>query len=126
MKTPEMGGLLPEQAEKKRYTIALKKGGSITVEEAEPGIFRTVSSDIANKDGDSMTDMTDIGFERWDDSVKDLDNGCSDISQCLSMSEHLQWKEVELTPYEIKAPSLDRLKKALQHIDITSYYSDEI
>ena len=126
MKTPEMGGSSPEQAETKKHTVELKGGGSITVEETEPGAFKIVDDSITKKDGDPMADATDIGFGKWDDSVKDLDNGDSDISKCFGMSEHLQWEDVELTASEIKAPSLNRLEEALQHIEITSYCPGDI
>jgi hypothetical protein len=73
-----------------------------------------------------MVDKTDIGFGGWDESVEDLDNGNSNIAQCFGMSQHLKWEDVELTPNEIKAPSLERLNEALKHIDITSYCPGDI
>ena len=120
------GGIPPQEKGEKKHTIELKGGGSIVVEETNPGIFKIVDDNIAKKDGDPMDDATEIGFGEWDESVEDLDAGNSDISQCFNMSEHLKWGDVELTLDEIKAPSLDRLKEALQHIEITSYCPGDI
>ena len=120
------GGIYPQEKRGKKHTIELKGGGSIVVKETEPGTFKIVDNSITKKDGDSMTDATNFGFDEWDESVEDLDNGNSDISQCFGMSGHLKWKDVELTLGEIKAPSLDRLKEALQHIGITSYCPGDI
>lgn len=113
-------GLRPEQAETKK-TIELRGGGSITVEETESGVFKIISCDITRGE-----DERGIGFRNWDKDVEDLDNGHSDIADCFGMSDHLQWEDVELTPDEIRAPSLDQIKKALRHIDIEAYCPDNI
>jgi DNA repair ATPase RecN len=123
-KTIELSTKTLEQV--KKYTVELNGGGSITVEETEPGIFTIVDDSITVKDGDPMADETNICFRSWDDSVQDLDNGDSDISQCFGMSDHLQWEDVELTESEIRAPSLNRLKEALQHVEIISYCPGDI
>ncbi len=116
----------PNKQKQKKHTIELKSGGSITVEETEPGVFKIVGDSITKKFGDPIIDVTHIGFGEWDESILDLDNNYSDISQCFGMSEHLQWEDVELTVDEIKAPSLNRLKEALQHIEIAPYCPGDI
>lgn len=109
----------PYEKQIKRHSIELEGGGSIVVEETQPGRFTIVDESITDKNNDPLVGKTEIAFFGWDESVEDLD-GASDLAS-VNASNHLRWNDVELKLDEIKAPSLDRLKEALQHIEIMSY-----
>ena len=95
-----------------------KDNAWIEVEEKEPNIFVVISNGITRPE-------TTLGFSNWDEEAIDLDNG-SDESQCFGMSNRLQWNEVILTPDEMSAPTVDRLKAALEHITFCSWDPDDI
>ena len=115
-----------EQLENKMFTIELKDNESIVVKEMEPGVFKIVDNSITKKDEHQMAGETFIGFGEWDDEVVDLDSRSSD-ARYFDMSEHLRWEDVEfIGDDEIKAPSLDRLKQALQHIKILPYNPEDM
>jgi len=87
----------------------------IKVKEVSPGIFEIVDNSLTS--GDSrISDPCELGLMGWDDEVQDLDAGQSDESQCFKMSVHLRWKDVDITPDELRASSVERLKEALSHV----------
>ena len=93
----------------------------IEVEEKKHGVFSVVDNNMTVKDGNSATENTNLGFSHWDSEVEDLDAGDSDESQCFGMSDHLKWQDVDLTPQEFRAPSIERLKEALNHVAICAW-----
>lgn len=106
------------------HILTLKDGDSIEVKEIEPGVFDVIKYNIAdNKGSDPLA--TSRGFIGWDKDVENLDKD-SDVYKVLGLSQDLKWKDVELTPYEIKSPSLERLKEALQHVSIDVFCPDDI
>lgn len=101
--------------------LAMLEGNWIEVEEFAPGVFTIVN--------DSFTDENDArarGFTSWDNEMQDLDNGWSDEAQCFGMSNHLVWNDVDLTPDEFRAPSIERLTEALHHVAICAWCPDDI
>ena len=103
-----------------RFRIDLDEKNWIEVEENEPGIYTVVDNNMTD------TDQTALGFAWWDDQVEDLDNGSSDESQCFGMSDHLRWHDVDLTPDEFRASSLERLKEALAHVEVCAWCPGDI
>lgn len=105
---------------------AKQEGNWIEVEEKEPGVFSVVDDNMTVKNGDWVTESTALGFSQWDGEVEDLDAGSSDESQCFDMSSHLKWQDVDLTPGEFRAPSIERLKEALSHVAICAWCPGDI
>lgn len=108
---------------------AKQKDNWIAVEERNPGIFTVVNDNMTVKNGDWVTESTALGFSQWDNEVEDLDGAdeySSDESQCFGMSNHLIWKDVDLKPYEFRAPSIERLKEALEHVAICAWCPGDI
>lgn len=103
-----------------------QEGNWIEVEEKVEGVFTVINDNMTVKNGDSITENTNLGFSQWDKEVEDLDNGESDESQCFSMSSHLKWKDVDMTPEEFKAPSIKKLKEALKHVAICAWCPGDI
>jgi hypothetical protein len=104
-----------------------EQGGDwIEVEEREPGTFVVVDDSLTVKDGDSMMAQTDLGFTEWNDEVEDLDAGWSDEASCFGMSNHLRWNDVDLTPDEFSAPSIERLIEALEHVVLCAWCPGDI
>jgi hypothetical protein len=101
------------------------EGNWIDVEEREPGVF-TVVDDNLTSGSDWIVDPCNLGFSQWDDEVEDLDAGDSDESQCFGMSDHLRWNDVDLTPYEYRASSLERLSEALHHVAVCAWCPGDI
>jgi len=106
--------------------LAKLEGNWIEVEERSPHVFTVVDENLTVKNGDWIIDATTLGFSGWDDEVEDLDAGNSDESQCFGMSDHLVWKDVILTPYEFRAPSIERLIEALGHVEICAWCQGDI
>ena len=102
------------------------EGNWIDVEERTPGVFTVVDENLTTKDGDWIVDDTSLGFSSWDEEVADLDAGNSDESQCFGMSDRLVWKDVELTPYEFRAPSVERLIESFNHVEICAWCPGDI
>lgn len=102
------------------------EGNWIEVEERIPHIFTVVGDNMTVKDGDWITESTNLGFSSWDDEVTDLDKGQSDESQCFGMSDCLIWNEVYLTPYEFRVWSIERLIEALNHVAICAWCPGDI
>jgi len=98
---------------------AKQEGNWIEVEEKEPGVFAVMDDNMTVKG-------TARGFSQWDGEVEDLDAGDSDESQCFGMSSHLKWQDVDLTPEEFCAPSIERLKEALDHVAICAWDPEDI
>ncbi len=93
------------------------EGDWIKVEEVSPGIFKIVDNNMTEEEeGNVLCGLWALGLCSWDEEVVDLDAGNSDESQCFGMSDHLRWNDVEITPGELRAPSIDRLKEALGHV----------
>jgi hypothetical protein len=107
-------------------SIRAEKESWIEVRETQTGVFSIVGDNMTNRNGNSITDITELGFIEWDNEVTDLDKGQSDESQCFGMSEKLKWRDVELTPTEIRAPSLELLKEALTHVIICAWCPGDI
>jgi hypothetical protein len=103
-----------------RINLGQKQEGNwIEVEEKKPGIFTVMDDNITVKDGDRVTEDVTLGFSEWDDEVEDLDG--DEDSQMCNISEHLKWQDVDLTPEEYHAPSIERLKEALSHVTICAF-----
>lgn len=112
--------------ELRKHKITLTSGEWIEVEEREQGRFVVVDDSMTVKGGCYLSDCTDLGFCSWDETVQDLDDGQSDEAQCFGMSCYLKWNEVHCTPEGFDAPSLERLSKALEHINICSWCPGDI
>lgn len=100
---------------------AMLDGNWIEVEECTQGVFVVVN--------DNFTDTYDArarGFTEWDNEMQDLDKGRSDEASCFGMSNHLVWNDVDLTPDEFRAPSVERLMEALHHVAICAWCPDDI
>ena len=100
----------------------------IEVEEYKPSVFKVVDNNMT-ENGNWVTEATALGFSQWDDEVQDIDgveDYPSDESQCFGMSNHLQWKDVDLMPYVFCAPSIERLKEALTHVAICAWCPGDI
>ena len=100
-------------------------GNWIKVEKISPGVFQIIEDNLTSG-SDWITDSCALGFCSWDDEVTDLDAGNSDESQCFCMSDHLRWNDVELTPRELRAPSIKRLKEALHHVAFCAWCPGDI
>ena len=98
----------------------------ILVKEEKAGVFMVVDDSMTVKNGNSLFENTALSFCHWDEQVEDLDNGKSDESQCLGMSRHLRWNDVDLTPRRYTAPNINRLKEALTHVSICAWRPGEI
>ncbi len=110
--TEKFEDAIPSQENgEKIHKAELKNDQWLMLEETSSGTFKILASSID-------TDY-ELVFSKWDESVEDL-NELSDYA-FFGLSERLKWKDVELTPKEIKAPSLDRAIEALQHLQIASH-----
>lgn len=98
----------------------------IEIEETAPGEFEVVGNNMTEESKSTWTGNTALGFVGWDTDVEDNDAGSSDESQCFHMSDSLQWKDVHLSPKHFTAPSIDRLKEALQHVVYTAWCPGDI
>jgi hypothetical protein len=105
---------------------AEKQEGNWIEVEQKGRVFTVVDENMTDKDGDWIVDSTALGFSSWDAEVKDLDNDQSDASQCFGISMHLKWKDVDMTPDEFRAPSIERLKEALNHVAICAWCPGDI
>ncbi|HSI21092.1 MAG TPA: hypothetical protein VLA04_05340 [Verrucomicrobiae bacterium] len=101
-------------------------GNWIEVSERESGYFEIVGNNMTEKNGDWIVDSTALGFGEWDSEVVDLDAGNSDESQCFGISSHLWWNDVDLTPEYIRAPNLQRLREALEHVAFCAWCPGDI
>jgi len=97
----------------------------IEVEPNRDGKF-TIIKDGLTEQGDPHLNKTHIGFSAWSDDVEDLDAGSTPQSQKLKLSCHLRWQDVELRGRKINAPSLDRLKQALQRITFSAWSEGDL
>ncbi|MFA6536567.1 MAG: hypothetical protein WCT25_04035 [Candidatus Paceibacterota bacterium] len=88
----------------------------VKVEEQEPGSFVVVADNLTTDE-----DAGSLGFSSWDHEVKDLDAGTSAGSEYFNMSDHLQWNDVDMTPEKFKAPTVERLKQALEHVHFCAW-----
>ena len=104
--------------------FAKQEGNWIEVEEKEPSVFAVVDDNMTVKGGNRVSDETYLGFTHWDDEVEDLDGDGN--AQCIGISSHLKWKDVDLTPEEFRAPSVERLKEALNHVAICAWCHGDI
>lgn len=102
------------------------EGNWIEVEETEPGHFEVVDDNMTVKDGDWITESTNLGLCSWDEEVEDLDAGDSDESQCFGMSSHLKWKDVDIYPGGFTAPSVERIIEALNHVAMCAWCPGDI
>lgn len=108
----------------KHYRVVINRGFGnsndkqqwIVLEEVEPHVFKVVANNLTDKYMPLL-----LGFTGWDNEVVDLDAGDSDESQCFGMSDHLRWNDVDLTPREFNAPSIKRLKQALEHVEFGTW-----
>lgn len=94
---------------------------TIAIEERKQGVFEIVDDDLIDRSMPGNTnDSFPLAFENWDGEAENLDDG-SDVALCYGWSESLRWKDVKLTTDRIIAPSVERIKEALGHINITRY-----
>lgn len=103
-----------------------KSGNWIEVKEVESGVYRIVDDGMTHKEGNPIINMTALGFSSWDHEVTDLDAGNSPESQLFGLSTHLVWQDVEFGPFDIKAPSIERLKEALDHVTVSAWCPGDI
>ena len=101
------------------------EGNWIKVERISPGHYKIVDDNLTSGSY-WISDSCALGFCSWDNEVTDLDAGNSDESQCFGMSDHLVWNDVELTPEELRAPSIKRLRKALDHVTFCAWCPGDI
>lgn len=112
-----VSGAAAEEVKKASWIIVERKGG----------VFRLVDDNLTSKDGDWISDCTDLGFSSWSEEVEDLDNGRSDESQCFEMSNKLQWNEVTLSPDgPFNAVNIKRLCEALEHVIFCAWCPGDI
>lgn len=98
----------------------------IVVEQVACGRYVVVEDNLTVKSDDRLWDDLELGFIGWDDEVEDLDAGDSEESQCFGMSNRLRWNDVDLTPEEFRAPSIERLREALVHVTLCAWCPDDI
>lgn len=104
-----------------------QEGNWIEVEAEKPGVFVVVNDNMTVGDGNWVTENTALGFSWWDDEVENLDAGFSEVSQCFpGMSCYLKWQNVYLTTSDFRAPSVERLKEALNHVAICAWCPGDI
>jgi len=103
-----------------------QEGNWIVVSEKKQGVFDVIEDNMTEKGGNGYSDKTALGFSQWDKEVSDLDAGHSDASQCFGISEHLEWHDVDMTPYIFEAPNIERLKEALEHVLICAWCPGDI
>jgi hypothetical protein len=116
--------------------LSLENGNSLKVKKIRPDTFIITDYTIdgitdGDNDKDPMNDPIGIGLSEWDSSVEDMDNGHSDIADIWGMSNHIKWEDVEIDlscgeAFQIKAPSIDRIKEALKHVKVCGYCPSEI
>jgi hypothetical protein len=108
-------GIRGEQG--RRETIEIG-GHMLTVVEKSKGVFEIAEQTY------TTAENPNLGIVQWDSEVEDLDKGKSDVSSELGVSTHVRWNDVEIDwdmNTGIKAPSLERLKEALQHITLGAF-----
>ena len=100
-------------------------GGWVEIIE-EKGKFFIVRNSMT-EEGDPVKNKTRLGFSSWDeDSVRNLDDGASSQSQKLKLSSHLKCEDVEIREKVIISPSLDSLKKALEHVTFSAWSEGDL
>lgn len=113
-----------EKKETVQYELKTKNRETLIVQENEKGIFQVIGNSVT-EEGDPIVKSTQLSFIGWDSDVEDLDAGHSDAS-VLGGSVLLKYKEVQFTPKEIKAPSVEDLKEALLKVGIRRYCMGDI
>ena len=103
---------------------AHREGDWIDVEEREAGVFTVVRDSMTMRD--LGPDWLSLRFRFWDDEVEDLDAGNSSGSECFGSSNHLRWNDVDLTPEEFHAPSIERLAEALTHVAVDAWNPEDV
>jgi len=98
----------------------------IEVKKASNDVYDIIDNNMTVKNGDWITDAVALGYMDWDNEVEDLDNGSSDGSQCFGISSQLKWKDVIFSDYVIRAPSIKRIKEALEHISIGAWCPGDV
>ena len=111
------------------------KGGNIVVieEMTELGpVFSVVDkSQVVEHNDGSGTRKTSLAFAHWSKEVENLDDDnndpyCSDEAMCFQFSDHLKWNDVDLilkqgSSGQFQAPTIHRLKEALNHVYICAW-----
>ncbi len=108
-----------EKKESEKHILISRNGNQVTIQEREAGVYEVVDSNVFNDE------IQEVGFSGWDEEVENLDTD-SDVFQSFGDSEHLRWKEVELTPGLFKGPSIDKVKEAFFHVDIETSSKREV
>ncbi|HEU0050903.1 MAG TPA: hypothetical protein VFQ60_02485 [Patescibacteria group bacterium] len=116
------------------YADRANKKHWIEVEEIKPGLYEIVGNSLTRPREWDERD-TDLGLSQWDDEVRNLDTE-SESFDCYGISAHLAWDEVEIffprgsgnlnTPWQIKAPSVERIRQALNHIAFCVWHYQDI
>ena len=132
-----------------QHKIELGDNRFVMVAEESPGYFRIVSDNFTQKHSKLLEENKNV-IDKWrkegrdekkiqeyfpgeehdeclgaieqDNEVEVLDKD-GDSFNVLGVSSHLKWEDVEIDfdDESIRAPSLDRIKEALQHIKIEGY-----
>jgi len=108
---------------------ATSEGYWVKIKKVEKNLYKIIDENMTDKNGVWIYDDVSLGFSEWDETVTDLDRGSSDASQCFGISGHLIWKDVDMAfdcEYFFKAPSIARIKEALQHVAICAWCPGDI
>jgi hypothetical protein len=106
-------------------------GEWIEVQKVAPGTYHIVANSMT-VEGDWVTDNTALGFCGWDQEVENLDVGArrSDAASCFGMSEQLRWNDVRFNlfdePGQITAPTVARLRAALEHVVFCAWCAGDV
>ncbi len=82
--------------------------------------YAIIDDNMTVKNASWILETTALGFDIWDEDVINQDHG---DAGWLKLSEHLSWYDVDLNlgSKRFRAPSLERLKEALLHVNICAW-----
>jgi len=114
-----------EQIQQPSHVIEMEGVGTLKVVEISKGEFEVVDYTISKENSGLFGDFHEYAFGDWDSSVVNMDTE-TDQFLVLGRSQHLRWNDVDLTPMMFRAPSFKRLKEALQHVQFSTYNSNDV
>jgi hypothetical protein len=97
----------------------------IELEREQPGRWKIVNDSMSDRGGYWVHDATELAFSSWDGKVENLDTSGEGF-ECFGISEKLRWENVTLTPKSISAPSIERIKEALEHVRFCAWCMGDI
>jgi len=105
------------------------EGDWIVVTEDEPHVFTIHSENITERvvrEDSYGDDIESLHFSSWDKEVMNIDKDRhNEVKRRVGVSDHLKWKDVRLTPYRFYAPSIERLREALKHVEFGAKSSQD-